>query len=105
MSGAYHPSSRSMSSIPLSQVVDLADDRLVVPCVYAVSLRPTRREIRLPGSRLVGLVEPDVEEVIQLHPAALLGQRNEPGRGHVSVAVLRGPRAHQLEEDGVSDLF
>jgi hypothetical protein len=62
---------------------------------------------RLPaaGRRLVGLVQPHVEEPRQVLPADLLGERDELRRRDGAVAVLRRPRAEQAEEREVADLL
>jgi hypothetical protein len=55
---------------------------------------------RLPaaGRRLVGLVDPYLEELRQVLPSLLLRQRDELRRGHRPVPVLGRPVAQQLEE-------
>ena len=63
--------------------------------VMALLLAP-----RLPAAwrRLVRLVDPDVEELRQIHPALPFRQRDELRRRHRPVPVLRRPVAEQLEE-------
>ncbi len=70
--------------------------------VMALLLAP-----RLPAAwrGLVRLVDPYVEELRQIPPAELLRERDELGRRHVRVAVLRRPRAQQVEEREVADLL
>jgi hypothetical protein len=70
--------------------------------VMALLLAP-----RLPAAwrRLVGLVDPHVEELRQVLPADALGQRDELRRRDGAVAVLRRPRAEQVEEVEVADLL
>jgi len=70
--------------------------------VMALLLAP-----RLPAAwrRLVGLVDPHVEELRQVLPADLLGQRDELRRRDGAVTVLRRPRAEQVEEVEVADLL
>jgi hypothetical protein len=62
---------------------------------------------RLPAawSRLVRLVDPHVEELRQVLTADLFGERDELGRRHVPVPVLRRPGAQQVEEREVADLL
>jgi hypothetical protein len=56
---------------------------------------------RLPATfgGLVRLVDPHLEELRQVLAADLLRQRDELRRRHRAVAVLRRPRAQQVEED------
>ena len=70
--------------------------------VMALLLAP-----RLPAAwrRLVRLVDPHVEEVRQILAAHLLGERDELRRRDGAVAVLRRPRAQQVEEREVADLL
>jgi hypothetical protein len=70
--------------------------------VMALLLAP-----RLPAAfgRLVGLVNPHVEKLGQVLPADLLRQRDELRRRDRPVAVLRRPRAQQVEEGEVADLL
>jgi hypothetical protein len=62
---------------------------------------------RLPAAldRLVRLVDPHVEELRQVLPADLFRQRDELRRRDRAVAVLRRPRAQQVEEREVADLL
>jgi hypothetical protein len=70
--------------------------------VMALLLAP-----RLPAAwgRLVGLVDPHVEELRQVLTADLFRQRDELRRRDRAVAVLRRPRAQQAEEPEVADLL
>jgi len=70
--------------------------------VMALLLAP-----RLPaaGRRLLGLVQPHVEEPRQVLAADLLGERDELRRRDRAVAVLRRPGAEQAEEREVADLL
>ena len=70
-----------------------------------IVLAAPRRLGESPGDGLLRLVEPDVEEVVQIHPAQPLRERDEPRRPHVPVAILRGPAPHDLEEREVADLL
>src|SRR4029450_11716529 len=58
-----------------------------------------------PGGRLLRLVQPDVEEVVELLPRDLLGEYHERRRAHVAVAVPRRPGAQKPEEVVVADLL
>ena len=62
---------------------------------------------RLPAAwrGLVRLVDPYVEKLRQILAADLLRERDELRRRHVRVAVLRRPRAQQVEEREVADLL
>jgi len=62
---------------------------------------------RLPAAfgRLVGLVDPHLEELRQVLAADLFRQRDELRRRHGAVAVLRRPGAQQVEEREVADLL
>ena len=70
--------------------------------VMALLLAP-----RLPaaGRRLLGLVQPHVEEPRQVLAADLLGERDELRRRDRAVAVLRRPGAEQAQEREVADLL
>jgi len=70
--------------------------------VMALLLAP-----RLPAAwrRLVRVVDPHVEEVREVLPADLLGERDELRRRDGAVAVLRRPGAQQVEEREVADLL
>jgi hypothetical protein len=70
--------------------------------VMAMLLAP-----RLPaaGRRLVGLVQPHLEEPRQVLPADLFGERDELRRRDGAVAVLRRPGPEQAEEREVADLL
>lgn len=70
--------------------------------VMALLLAP-----RLPAawSRLVGLVDPRLEELRQVLTADLFRQRDELRRRDRAIAVLRRPRAQQAEEREVADLL
>ena len=61
---------------------------------------------RLPAAwgGLVRLVDPHLEKLRQVLPAHLLRERDELRRRDGSVAVLRRPRAQQVEEREVADL-
>ena len=62
---------------------------------------------RLPAARLrlLGLVDPYLEELRQILPADLLRKRNELRRRDRAVPLLRRPRAQQTEEREVADLL
>jgi hypothetical protein len=70
--------------------------------VMALLLAP-----RLPaaGRGLLRLIDPHLEELRQVLTAHPLGERDELGRRHGSVPVLRRPPAQELEENGVADLL
>jgi hypothetical protein len=70
--------------------------------VMALLLAP-----RLPAawSGLVRLVDPHLEELRQVLSAQFLGERNELRRRDRAVAILRRPRAQQVEEREVADLL
>jgi hypothetical protein len=70
--------------------------------VMALLLAP-----RLPAAwrRLVRLVDPHLEELRQILAADPLRERDELGRRDGSVAILRRPRAQQVEEREVADLL
>jgi hypothetical protein len=63
--------------------------------VMALLLAP-----RLPaaGRGLLRLVDPHLEELRQVLATLFLGERDELGRRHRSVAILRRPVPKQLEE-------
>jgi len=62
---------------------------------------------RLPAARLrlLGLVDPYLEELRQILPGDLLRKRNELRRRDRAVPLLRRPRAQQTEEREVADLL
>jgi hypothetical protein len=62
---------------------------------------------RLPAARrrLVGLIDPHLEELRQVLTADLFRKRNELRRRDRAVPVLRRPRAQQAEEREVADLL
>jgi hypothetical protein len=70
--------------------------------VMALLLAP-----RLPAAwlRLRVLVDPHLEELRQVHPALLLGQRDESRRRDSAETVPQRPVAEQLEERQVTDLL
>src|SRR4029453_814403 len=51
------------------------------------------------------LVQPDVEEVVQVPAAVTLGEGDKLGRGHVPVPVLGCPVTEDAEEHAVADLL
>src|SRR4029453_9823001 len=59
----------------------------------------------LPRRWLLWLVQPDVEEVVQVPAAVTLGEGDELGRGHIPVAVLGCPVTQDAEEHRVADLL
>src|SRR5512133_3463816 len=59
----------------------------------------------LPRRWLLWLVQPDVEEVVQVPAAVTLGQGDELGRGHIPVPVLGCPVTEDAEEHAVADLL
>src|SRR3954447_22488166 len=64
-----------------------------------------RQKPSSPGRGPSWLVEPDVEERVQLLAALALCETDEVGRGDVLVAVLSAPCAQDREERGVTDLL